>query len=103
MAEDKFGSVKIAKISGPSENIVHSLIQNIDYKGIFLPGFIPAENFELSKTLNPIFVESLDHVVENYAEDVTSSVADWYNKVLNFHRFWLVIFTVFKHFKFIGQ
>ncbi|KAE9551898.1 hypothetical protein FO519_004889 [Halicephalobus sp. NKZ332] len=88
--EDEFGSVKIAKIGGPTGSIIHSLIQNLDYDGIFLPGFVPVENFGISKNLDPIFIESLDHVVENYSEDTTASVADWYNKILNFHRFWSI-------------
>uniref|UniRef100_A0A914Z0A0 4-hydroxyphenylpyruvate dioxygenase n=1 Tax=Panagrolaimus superbus TaxID=310955 RepID=A0A914Z0A0_9BILA len=87
---DKNGSVKIAKIASLQGSLVHSIIQNIDYKGIFLPNFNSIENFTLSQKLGRIPILSLDHVVENYDEDITESVADWYGKILNLTRFWSI-------------
>ena len=85
---DKHGSVKIATVASLQGSLIHSLVQNIDYDGVFLPGFTSIENFTLAQTLGRIPLLSLDHVVENYDEDVTPSVADWYGKTLNLTRFW---------------
>uniref|UniRef100_A0AC35FNP9 4-hydroxyphenylpyruvate dioxygenase n=1 Tax=Panagrolaimus sp. PS1159 TaxID=55785 RepID=A0AC35FNP9_9BILA len=87
---DENGSVKIAKIASLHGTLIHSIIQNLDYKGIFLPGFCRIENFTLAQKLGPINILSLDHVVENYDENITESVADWYSKILNLTRFWSI-------------
>uniref|UniRef100_A0AC34RR05 VOC domain-containing protein n=1 Tax=Panagrolaimus sp. JU765 TaxID=591449 RepID=A0AC34RR05_9BILA len=90
MIKDEFGSVKKAKIAGPTGNLVHTLVQNVDYAGIFLPGFKPAENFKLPGKLGRLPINSLDHVVENYPENMSDEISDWYAKMLKLNRFWSI-------------
>ena len=38
----------------------------------------------------PIGLEFIDHVVGNQPENDMSSIASWYEKMLQFHRFWSI-------------
>uniref|UniRef100_A0A1I8BYT2 4-hydroxyphenylpyruvate dioxygenase n=1 Tax=Meloidogyne hapla TaxID=6305 RepID=A0A1I8BYT2_MELHA len=87
---DSNGSLWIARIAGSGGSIVHTLIQNIDYNGLFLPGFNFLKNFEFCSKLSPIQFDGIDHVVEAHPEDFLDKVVDWYEKILKMHRFWSI-------------
>ncbi|KAI1718747.1 glyoxalase/Bleomycin resistance protein/Dioxygenase superfamily domain-containing protein [Ditylenchus destructor] len=88
--EDEFGSVIVATIQGSAGSIVHTLIQNIDYKGLFFPGFRPIGNFTICPTLSTIRLIDMDHVVEGHPENTVDNVIDWYNQTLKMDRFWSI-------------
>jgi len=87
---DENGTVRMATIKTYG-NVTHTLIERANYKGTFLPGFKPhyfkdpLEN-ELAKP-NLLFI---DHIVGNQPDDQMIPIAEWYEKVLQFHRFWSV-------------
>lgn len=87
---DENGMLKIARIAGSAGSITHFLIQNIDYKGIFMPGFHPINDFNSGLNLSPISFNSIDHVVEAHKEHTLSDVTTWYNKILALQRFWSI-------------
>ena len=62
-----------------------------DYTGVFLPGF--KEHF-LKEKFNELVpvpeLEFIDHVVGNQPDMEMEPVASWYEKMLDFHRFWSV-------------
>ncbi|XP_060106139.1 LOW QUALITY PROTEIN: 4-hydroxyphenylpyruvate dioxygenase [Heteronotia binoei] len=88
--EDKFGKVKFAVVQTYGDT-THTLIEKIDYKGLFLPGFEqPLFKDPLLKSLPPGGLNFIDHVVGNQPDDEMVSVAEWYQKNLLFHRFWSV-------------
>ncbi|XP_074869057.1 4-hydroxyphenylpyruvate dioxygenase isoform X2 [Carettochelys insculpta] len=69
----------------------HTLIENINYKGLFLPGFQPPLFKDpLLLKLPSGKLSFIDHVVGNQPDLQMVSVAEWYQKNLLFHRFWSV-------------
>ncbi|XP_077318090.1 4-hydroxyphenylpyruvate dioxygenase [Lithobates pipiens] len=88
--EDKCGRVKFAIIQTYGDT-THTLIENLDYKGIFLPGFRPPLFLDpLLPKLPNCKLNFIDHVVGNQPDDEMVPVVDWYQKTLLFHRFWSV-------------
>lgn len=88
---DDFGSVKTASIQTYGDT-VHKLVDRRNYRGTFLPGYkkpeLEIDDF-LAKLPN-IGLLHIDHVVGNQPDNQMEKVAQWYEKVLQFHRFWSV-------------
>jgi len=63
-----------------------------NYNGIFLPGYEPVDVKEdpLTNILPFVGLEIIDHCVGNQPDGKMIEVADWYQKMLDFHRFWSV-------------
>ncbi|XP_073840431.1 4-hydroxyphenylpyruvate dioxygenase isoform X1 [Musca autumnalis] len=86
---DEFGTVKFATIKTYGDT-THTFVDRTNYKGVFLPGFkAPAED-PLLKLLPPAKLDFIDHVVGNQPDLEMEPVAAWYERVLQFHRFWSV-------------
>lgn len=89
-SRDKFGTVIIATLKTYGDT-VHTLIENKDYTGPFLPGFIVSEKPDpLSKITPPVGIQLIDHVVGNQDWNEMEAVANWYIEKLGFKRFWSV-------------
>ena len=88
---DEFGSVKTAAVQTYGDT-VHKLVDRRNYRGTFLPGYkkpeLEIDDF-LAKLPN-IGLLHIDHVVGNQPDNQMEKVAQWYEKVLQFHRFWSV-------------
>jgi 4-hydroxyphenylpyruvate dioxygenase len=86
------GSATVATVATYG-NVVHTFVErSADFDGTFLPGFRavdgaadPLLTFRERASLNFI-----DHVVGNQPDLGMVPAADWYEKVLQFHRFWSV-------------
>jgi 4-hydroxyphenylpyruvate dioxygenase len=88
--EDEFGKAVMATIQTYGDT-THTFIERVTYNGIFLPGFRePMFEDKLLKTLPAVSLGFTDHVVGNQPEDDMSSIAEWYEKSLQFHRFWSI-------------
>ncbi|KFR04892.1 4-hydroxyphenylpyruvate dioxygenase, partial [Opisthocomus hoazin] len=88
--EDKFGKVKFAVIQTYGDT-THTLIEKLNYKGLFLPGYHPPLFRDpLLPKLPSARLSFVDHVVGNQPDLQMVPVADWYQKNLLFHRFWSV-------------
>ncbi|RCK55202.1 4-hydroxyphenylpyruvate dioxygenase [Candida viswanathii] len=93
---DENGSVKLATISIPNCDIQHTLIENINYTGPFLPGYSNpvselSENFQLQLSLlPPVTLSVLDHCVENYSWNQMMEQARLYARIFGFHKYWSV-------------
>ncbi|XP_068101002.1 4-hydroxyphenylpyruvate dioxygenase isoform X2 [Hyperolius riggenbachi] len=88
--EDKYGRVKCAIIQTYGDT-THTLVENLDYKGIFLPGFQPPLFLDpLLPKLPSCKLNFIDHVVGNQPDQEMVPVSDWYQNALLFHRFWSV-------------
>ncbi|XP_066835295.1 4-hydroxyphenylpyruvate dioxygenase isoform X2 [Anser cygnoides] len=69
----------------------HTLIEKLNYKGLFLPGYhAPLFKDPLLPRLPSAKLSFVDHVVGNQPDLQMVPVADWYQKNLLFHRFWSV-------------
>lgn len=69
----------------------HTFVERSGYKGAFLPGYQRIERSDnLLKTLPPIHLNFIDHCVGNQPDNQMEISAQWYEKKLQFHRFWSV-------------
>ncbi|XP_043925587.1 4-hydroxyphenylpyruvate dioxygenase [Protopterus annectens] len=88
--EDKHGRVKLAILQTYGDT-THTLVENIDYKGHFLPGYgRPLFIDPLLSTLPSTKLHFIDHVVGNQPDEQMAPVVEWYTRNLLFHRFWSV-------------
>jgi 4-hydroxyphenylpyruvate dioxygenase len=88
--KDEFGFVKTASIQTYGDT-VHTLIERKNYRGQFLPGFKLYDSPSLFlESLPFVGLNFIDHCVGNQPDLQMESVAQWYEKVLLFHRFWSV-------------
>ncbi|XP_017880814.1 4-hydroxyphenylpyruvate dioxygenase [Ceratina calcarata] len=87
--KDEHGIVKFATIQTYGDTY-HTLIDRSKYKGFFLPGYekLPEDSF--AKTLPKVGLNFVDHIVGNQPDKQMEPVAQWYERVLQFHRFWSV-------------
>ncbi|KAF0824655.1 4-hydroxyphenylpyruvate dioxygenase [Cytobacillus firmus] len=82
--EDENGKVKKA-ILGTYGDTIHTLVEPIDYKGVFMPGYQPRED---SFGASPTGLVGIDHLVGNV--EVMEEWTNYYEKVFGF--------SVLKHF-----
>lgn len=87
---DEHGSVNVLKLRAKGSDLSHTLVEVVNYSGIFLPGYSPLENFRLCTCLKDIPVVLVDHVVQNYPVNAIEDVADWYRRTLGLQRFWSI-------------
>jgi len=88
--KDENGSVIVASVQTYGDTI-HTFVQRVDFQGLFLPGY---RAHHLKESFNPIMgptqLEVIDHCVGNQPDMEMEPVASWYEKMLDFHRFWSV-------------
>jgi len=66
-------------------------VERKNYIGVFLPGFKQSNQGDmLLEKLPKVGLNFIDHVVGNQPEQKMESVAEWYENILQFHRFWSV-------------
>lgn len=88
--KDENGSVIVASIQTYGDTI-HTLVQRVDYTGPFLPGFKKSEYKEpMNEFMDMPSFERVDHVVGNQPDLEMEPTAQWYEKMLDFHRYWSV-------------
>ena len=88
--KDENGTVTVASIQTYGETI-HTFVNRDNFTGHFLPGFkAVTEDDPINSLFEPMNLLYIDHVVGNQAEGDMEPTADWYTKMLDFHRFWSV-------------
>jgi len=88
--KDENGTVIVATVATYGDT-VHTFVERKNYKGIFMPGFIAtSEEDPLVKITAAIGLQRIDHVVGNQPDQAMVPAVEWYEKMLNFHRFWSV-------------
>lgn len=87
---DEFGTVRFATVKTYGDT-THTFVERNGYTGLFLPGFSKHDhNDVLLKSLPPIHLNFIDHCVGNQPDNQMEISAQWYEKKLQFHRFWSV-------------
>jgi 4-hydroxyphenylpyruvate dioxygenase len=94
---DSYGSVYLATVQ-VFDDLWHTLIEPIDYKGPFLPTYAPVKDspyYELVhataiSSLPPVKFDVIDHCVQNEGWDKLERSCDIYQKIFGFHKFWSV-------------
>ena len=88
--KDEHGTVIVASVKTYGDT-VHTFVQRVDYTGPFLPGFKAHHLKEvLNEKLPVVDLKFIDHVVGNQPDLEMEAAASWYEKMLDFHRFWSV-------------
>lgn len=89
--KDDDGTVITASICTFGDTI-HTLIQKSDYNGVFLPGYkaVAPKRSECEAKSPEVGLNFIDHCVGNQPDGEMVEVANWYENVLDFHRFWSV-------------
>jgi 4-hydroxyphenylpyruvate dioxygenase len=88
--KDDNGSVIVSTVRTYGDT-THTFVQRVDYKGIFLPGFKEHHiNEPLNKLVPTPELLAIDHCVGNQPDGEMEPAASWYEKMLDFHRFWSV-------------
>ena len=78
---DAYGVIQLATI-GTYGDTVHTFVRRDDYKGAFLPGYVPKDVPGVDAGLLRV-----DHIVGNVGWDQMGHWADYYTKTLGFHQF----------------
>lgn len=88
--KDENGSVVVSSVQTYGDTI-HTFVQRVDYTGPFLPGFKAHHLKEkFNQIMKPVELDFIDHCVGNQPDMEMEPVASWYEKMLDFHRFWSV-------------
>jgi 4-hydroxyphenylpyruvate dioxygenase len=88
--KDEDGEIIIASILAYNDTI-HTFVERKNYKGLFMPGFVKHHETEaFNNEENELKLNFIDHVVSNHPEGEMEVKANWYETVLDFHRFWSV-------------
>jgi len=87
---DEFGTVRFAILQTYGDT-THTFVERKNYNGRFLPGYQkPIDDDALLKLLPPTKLDFIDHCVGNQPDLQMESAVEWYEKNLQFHRFWSV-------------
>ena len=88
--EDENGQVIISSVKTYGDTI-HTFVQRNGYTGIFMPGYNNHPQREALNGLVPVpELLYIDHCVGNQRDGEMEPVAQWYEQMLDFHRFWSV-------------
>ncbi|XP_071946372.1 4-hydroxyphenylpyruvate dioxygenase-like [Antedon mediterranea] len=88
--QDDDGIVRFAKVQTYGDT-THTFVERSQYNGIFLPGYKAVANTDpLLSDLPPSGLKFVDHIVGNQPDDSMVPAVEWYEKNLQFHRFWSV-------------
>jgi len=90
-SSDEFGSVVTATIRTYGDTL-HSFVQRGSYSGPFLPGYraVTGPADPLLSITPAIGLERIDHIVGNMPDKGMLPTVEWYERVMQFHRFWSV-------------
>lgn len=88
------GSVRLGTISIPKTDIQHTLIENIDYTGPFLPNYSESvtqynsKYYDQMQNIPTVSFQCIDHCVENYSWNQMMAQAKLYASLFGFHKYW---------------
>lgn len=88
--KDDNGAVIVATVRTYGDT-THTFINRTEYTGPFLPGF---KTHHLKEPINQLIPQPellfIDHCVGNQPDGEMEAAASWYEKMLDFHRFWSI-------------
>ncbi|KAE8146898.1 4-hydroxyphenylpyruvate dioxygenase 2 [Aspergillus avenaceus] len=84
------GEVILARIQTYGDT-THTLLDRSRYTGTFLPGFQPVSQTDsLNSVLPRVGLLEIDHCVGNQPWEGLDGIVDYYERALQFHRYWSV-------------
>ncbi|KAK3094773.1 hypothetical protein FSP39_006056, partial [Pinctada imbricata] len=86
--KDERGAIELAVIKSCIGNVVHTLIDDKQYNGVFLPLFNEHCSCKNIESQNFI-VSHMDHIAFVCSRGSTSSILKWYENCFKMHRFFI--------------
>jgi 4-hydroxyphenylpyruvate dioxygenase len=81
---DEQGEVRISAIAIYGDTI-HSFVERRNYRGAFLPGFVPIDHGEgVDSVARPVGLKYIDHMVGNVGWGAMNTWVDFYRDVMGF-------------------
>jgi 4-hydroxyphenylpyruvate dioxygenase len=88
--QDENGVIVISSVRTYGDT-THTFVQRDKYNGLFMPGFSAHHLTEpVNNLIERVKLDRIDHCVGNQPDGEMEPVAAWYEKMLDFHRFWSV-------------
>ena len=81
---DEHGEVRISAIATYGDTI-HSFVERRNYRGVFLPGFVPVEGED--SVARPAGLKYIDHMVGNVGWGAMNTWVDFYRDVMGFRQY----------------
>jgi 4-hydroxyphenylpyruvate dioxygenase len=78
---DENGAVRISAI-GLYGDTIHSFVERRNYRGAFLPGFVPVD--QTDSVARPVGLKYIDHMVGNVGWGAMNTWVDFYRDVMGF-------------------
>lgn len=86
---DNQGSVLIATIGVPFSDLQHTLVENLNYSGVYLPKYAKCDPVQNSSKADSLLCE-IDHCVQNFSWNELTANAKFYISAFGLHKFWSV-------------
>ena len=85
---DGFGSINAFIIQSPFTNVTHTVVDTVQYSGVYLPGYTPYTTKKTSENFSS-GISHIDHIA--YACNIGDSekIIKWYERCLGFTQFQL--------------
>ena len=81
---DEQGEVRISAIATHGDTM-RSYVERRNYRGVFLPGFVPVEHAEQADSVaRPVGLKYIDHMVGNVGWGAMNTWVDFYRDVMGF-------------------
>lgn len=88
--KDENGEVIVATVKTYG-NCNHTFVQRNGYTGTFMPGYKTITTVDpVNAALPDTHLHFIDHIVGNQPDNEMTPIVEWYENVLDFHRFWSV-------------
>lgn len=87
--EDKNGVICVATVQTYGDT-THTFVQRDGFSGVFMPGFVEQKQDAINEVLGTTEYGFIDHIVGNHAVGDMEATVQWYEKMLDFHRFWSI-------------
>lgn len=88
VVSDDSGSIKTATVRVPDTDLMHTLVENINYTGVFMPYYQKSEL--VVKPGNNVGLRCVDHCVQNHTWNLMMPYARFYAAAFGLHKFWSV-------------
>lgn len=87
--EDSYGYVIVASVLTYGDTI-HTFVERNNFSGVFLPGYVQVNDDPINNLFGQAKYNFIDHIVGNHALGDMEPTVQWYEKMLDFHRFWSI-------------
>lgn len=88
--EDKDGGYVVTATIRTYGDTTITFVERNNFNGFFMPNFIKKKEDPIDKLIERPSFGFIDHIVGNHAVGDMESTVQWFEKMLDFHRFWSI-------------